>query len=183
MTAPTVPNQAAVRRMIALVALVCAAPFISAWIAYYLIKPSGGDSYGELLPTRPVPALQGADEVKERIRGRWLLLHQYEGTCDKACEDMLYVTRQAHTMLGRERDRVVRILLGSVVLNQAQKQAHPDLLQIAAPPPTSDIARRLTGATVLIDPLGNQVITWPYQADIKKLNRDLMRLLRASRIG
>ena len=63
--------------MIVLVALVCAAPFVSAWVAYYFIKPEGGKSYGELLPVLPVISEQDrvllGDDV---VKGKWLLIQQ-----------------------------------------------------------------------------------------------------------
>ena len=56
--------------MIALVALVCAAPFASAWVAYYFIQPNAGKSYGELLETRPLAplVLPAADAEKWSAR-------------------------------------------------------------------------------------------------------------------
>ena len=35
----------------------------------------------------------------------------------------------------------------------------------------------------LVDPLGNLVLAWPREPDIKKVGKDIERLLRASRIG
>ena len=35
----------------------------------------------------------------------------------------------------------------------------------------------------LVDPLGNVVLTWPADPDIKAMAKDIARLLRASRIG
>jgi len=35
----------------------------------------------------------------------------------------------------------------------------------------------------LIDPLGNLMLQWPAQADMKRMRKDLGRLLWASRIG
>ncbi len=169
--------------MILLVAAVCAAPFVSAWIAYYLIKPSGGKSYGALLPTIPVPALTQEADAAAKLKGRWQLVHYLEGDCEASCEDVLYATRQAHLMLGRERSRVQRVVLGTVRLTTIQRQMHPDLLLLPEEAPSPDLAEKLRKGTVLIDPLGNQVIQWPLKPDIKRLNGDLMRLLRASRIG
>ncbi|MCX8097684.1 MAG: hypothetical protein N3F11_01500 [Casimicrobiaceae bacterium] len=171
------------RLLIALVALVCAAPFLAAWVTYYLLTPKGGASYGELLPTQPVPSLMLPSEDAEKLRGRWLLLVYVEGSCDARCEQTLYATRQAHAILGRDRARVKRVLLGGAQLSEAQRRAHPDLLITAAQPPTPALGQLLRTRTVLIDPLGNQVLAWPLDPDIKRLADDLRRLLRASRIG
>ncbi len=168
--------------MIALVALVCAAPFVSAWVAYYFIKPEGGKSYGELLPVLPVMSEQ--DRVllgNDAVKGKWLLIQQEEASCDTACSEALYATRQARTMLGRERDRVVRVLTIQNLQPEIASQ-HPDLLTKAAGGKFNRIVPQ-QGGLVLIDPLGNQVMLWPKNPDIKRLNLDLSRLMRASRIG
>jgi hypothetical protein len=171
-------------KMIMLVALVCAAPFVSAWVAYYIIKPTGGKSYGELLETRAMPALAIPAGDVESWNGRWRLIQLVAGDCAKDCEDALYATRQARTMLGRDKDRVNRIVLAKQPPSTAIVAAHPDLKVIAVPsslPPEwrADLERGL----LLVDPLGNRVILWPKSPDVKKLNQDLARLLRASRIG
>jgi hypothetical protein len=38
-------------------------------------------------------------------------------------------------------------------------------------------------AIYLVDPLGNEVLAWPMDPDIKALAKDLTRLLHASQIG
>ena len=61
-------------KMILLVALVCAAPFVSAWVAYYFIKPQGGGSYGQLLETRPLAPLALSATDAEKWGGKWRLV-------------------------------------------------------------------------------------------------------------
>jgi hypothetical protein len=169
-------------KMILLVALVCAAPFVSAWIAYFLIKPEGGSgSYGQLLQTKPVPALSFVGNDIERTKGKWLLLQQ-DNECEKNCAEALYATRQARTMLGKETDRLVRVLMSTNPKITAElRAAHPDLIVHNAPAPTPEIAALLNKKTVLLDPLSNQVMAWDRSPDIKKLNRDLQRLMRATK--
>jgi hypothetical protein len=171
-------------KMILLVALVCAAPFVSAWVAYYFIKPEGGRSYGQLLETRPLAplALSGADA--DKWGGKWRLIAEIPDKCAADCVEALYATRQARTMLGRERERLVRVVVVTKALDPALVLEHPDLIVISAPA-TLPVAWQslLQRGVFLVDPLGNQVIVWPKNPDIKKLNQDLARLLRASRIG
>jgi hypothetical protein len=38
-------------------------------------------------------------------------------------------------------------------------------------------------AIYLVDPIGNQVLAWPAEPDIKALANDITKLLRASQIG
>ncbi len=173
------------KKMIFLIAVVCAAPFASAWVAYYFFKPDGGASFGLLLKTQPVPPLPMQSLDTERAKGKFLLLHGADGACTKRCEDMLYSTRQARTMLGKETDRLARVLLGNnPQLSDDQRRAHPDLIVLNAPAPTPEIAALLASKTVLLDPLNNQVIAWDREQDvrgIKRLNGDLSRLMRATK--
>lgn len=168
--------------MIALVALVCAAPFVSAWVAYYFIQPSGGKSYGELLPVERVLN----DEARMTLggvalKGKWILLQRELYACETTCPDALYASRQARTMLGKDKDRLVRVLTTKALPADFATQ-HPDLL-VRPGIDRIDMIEPFRSHVMLIDPLGNQVILWPKNPDIKKMNRDLARLLRASRIG
>jgi hypothetical protein len=172
--------------MILLVAIVCAAPFVSAWIAYYYFKPeTTGSSYGALLPTQRVPALALSAEQAALAKDKWLLLHRMDGACDKACEDALYPTRQARTLMHKDKERVLRVAMGaSPSLTAEQRAQHPDVLLLNAAAPTPEIAALLANKTVLIDPLGNQVIAWDRAQElngIKRLHGDLARLMRASK--
>lgn len=171
-------------KMILLVALVCAAPFVSAWVAYYFIKPQGGGSYGQLLETRPLAPLALSAPDAEIWSGKWRLVTAVGDECAAECREALHATRQARTMLGRERERLIRVVIVSKSLDPALLAEHPDLLVLPTPTTLPDTWQALLKSGVfLVDPLGNQVILWPKNPDIKKLNQDLARLLRASRIG
>jgi len=170
--------------MIALVALVCAAPFVSAWVAYYFIQPEAGKSYGELLETRPLAPLALSAADAEKWGGKWRLVLLAPDACAAECRDVLYATRQARTMLGRERERLIRVVVTPRGFDQQVMAENPDLLVISSSATLPDAWRAaLDKGILLVDPLGNQVILWPKNPDIKKLNLDLARLLRASRIG
>lgn len=182
--------------MIALVALVCAAPFVSAWVAYFIVQPGGGKSYGTLLPTQPLPALDG-NPTRKRLAesstgsaapglpAKWSVVISLPDPCDAACEATLYATRQARTMLGKERERVQRMVVTNGNAPAGFSANHPDAVIVSPkdgglPAAWSSLLGR---GIVLVDPLGNQVLLWPSQPDPKRLNQDLSRLLRASRIG
>jgi hypothetical protein len=170
--------------MIALVALVCAAPFVSAWVAYYFIQPNAGKSYGQLLETRPLAPLVVAADDAEKWKGKWRLVMLTPDACSAECTDALYATRQARTMLGRERERLIRVVLTQRALTAPLIVENPDLVVIQSPAALPEAWRdALSRGLLLVDPLGNQVILWPKNPDIKKLHQDLARLLRASRIG
>ena len=166
------------RRTLVLIAIVAVAPVLASYAAYYLFPRDKQVNYGELLPTRPPPDGGALAEFK----GRWVLAVAAPSACDEKCAAALYATRQARTIQNREMERVARVWL---VTDDAPPAAallgeHPDLAvrrgTLAAWPAGGD-------RIYLVDPLGNLVLAWPRDADIKKMAQDIGRLLRASRIG
>ncbi len=188
--APSATDVGKSRRTLLLIGLVTLAPVIASYVAYYWFPRDRQVNYGELLPTAPVPELRGALPNGEPfkladLQGKWVLAVAAAGGCDASCAQALYATRQARTIQGREMDRVVRVLL---VTDDARVDAsvfaeHPDLLRARVAP--ADLARWPSRGEriVLVDPLGNLVLAYPRNPDIKALAKDLTRLLKASRIG
>ena len=179
------------RRTIALIAPLCAAPVVASYVAYYWLKPSARVNYGEL-EAQPAPQIvgvtaQGAPWRLDALRGRWLLLVTTDSDCDELCEHALYATRQARTIQGREQDRVVRVLLqpqGVTPPAATVEEEHPGLAVVRADPRQWEVLARGTATAIhVVDPLGNLVLRYPADPDIKRLAQDLERLLKASRIG
>ena len=181
------------QRTLLVLALVCAAPVVASYVAYYWLHPTARVNYGELLE-QPAPEIAGVgdDGAPWRLaslRGHWVLLVTSDATCDERCAAALYATRQARTIQGREQERIVRALLqpmGAPALDATLRAQHPGL--IVARADRAQWALLLTAAAgapniVLVDPLGNLVLRYPADPDIKRLANDLGRVLRASRIG
>jgi len=185
------PRAAQSKRPLVWLAIVCLAPFVASFASYFWLVPTSRVNYGTLLGNRvlpdvPVTRLDGSIDPHP-LRGKWALLVVDEGACAQACAQKLYATRQARTMQGKERDRVERIWLYTGDARPAPKliAAHPDLAIARAVPdvvaalPDPDPAQ----AIWLVDPLGNLVLRYPADPDIKRLHKDIARLLFASRIG
>ncbi len=173
-----------------MIAAAVIAPVALSYGVYYLSPRGAFTNYGELLPTQPAPAISGmrADGSPFRIaqvQGRWTIVVASGGTCDAACTQKLL------------RDAAGAHDAGSGARAHRAPVARPGWRQAG-----SERARRASGrrrrahdagrrggapkgadAIYLIDPIGNQVLAWPRDPDIKALARDLTRLLRASRIG
>jgi cytochrome oxidase Cu insertion factor (SCO1/SenC/PrrC family) len=190
----TAPLKNPGRRTLVLLALVCAAPIVASYVAYYGFRPTGRVNYGELLDARPAPEIVGTlpDGGQFRLsdyRGRWLLLAADAGPCEGACQRKLYATRQARTIQGREQERVVRIWLQAAdapMLARELLAQHPGLVAARIQPSEWSRLQGDTGAPhdiYLLDPLGNVVLRYPVNPDIKRMAKDLERLLRASQIG
>ena len=178
------------RRTLLLIALVCVAPVVASYTMYYVFPREARVNYGTLLPTAPAPVIEGAaaDGAPFRLAdlaGRWVLVVRADAGCDAACARTLYATRQARTIQGREQERVVRVWLvtddaspaAGVIADQPGLVVARVARDRAAALPWGD------GAILLLDPLGNIVLRYPDDPDIRGLARDLGRVLKASRIG
>lgn len=190
--APT-PDAAAVRkgrRTMLLIALIAAAPAVASYTIYHFFPPDKRANYGELLPTAPVPAMtleaaDGAPLALSTLAGKWVLALAAPSACDAGCVQALYATRQARTIQGREKERVVRVwfVTDDGPIDATLLAQHPELIVVRADAATW--ARFEVGADriVLLDPLQNRVLAFPRDPDIKALAKDVSRLLKASRIG
>ena len=112
--APRRPRLA--RHPLVWIAIIAVAPIVASYSVYYLFPRTPSVNYGTLLPTAPLPGVEGtrADGSPFRLddlRGRWVLLALGDGGCDKGCERRLYATRQARTMQGKDQDRITRVFL------------------------------------------------------------------------
>ena len=97
-------------KMLAVLA-VCAAPVVSSYLTYYVIRPEGRRNYGELVEQRQLPAatataLDGSNVALRSLRGQWLLVSVSGSECSAACERHLYLQRQLRESLGKDKDRV-----------------------------------------------------------------------------
>jgi hypothetical protein len=188
---PSIPPEARAkgRRTLLLLALVVITPVIASYSAYYFFPREQRTNYGELLAT-PAPALTGTRADGQpfaltQLKGKWVLAAGAPGACDASCVGALHATRQARTIQGREMERVQRVWLvtDDVVPEPALLAQHPDLMVVHVP--RSAAAALPVGADriYLIDPLGNLVLAFPADPDIRKVAKDIERVLKASRIG
>jgi hypothetical protein len=194
MTAPANPaasrGDPKARRTLLVILLVGLAPVLASYAFYFFAPREAHANYGELLATRPAAELAGVTIDGKPFRlsdlhGRWVMIAAAEGACDSDCARKLYATRQARTIQGREQDRVVRVWL---VTDAAAPAAavladQPGLVVVRADPSTAAALPGGASRITLIDPLGNQVLAWPADPDIKGVARDLGRVLKASQIG
>jgi hypothetical protein len=178
------------RRTILLIGAAAVAPVLASYAIYYLFPRSAQVNYGTLLATAPAPPIEGtaADGAPFRLadlRGRWVLLAGSASSCAAACERALYATRQARAMQGKDQERIVRVWLDAsdVAPGSDSRVQDPGLVVARV---SSTVLAALPGAVHgiwLVDPLGNLVLAYPADPDIKGLAKDLTRLLHASRIG
>jgi hypothetical protein len=179
-----------------LVVAVFAIPLIASYLAYFVWQPQGAvRNYGELIPPEPLPEtltlakLEGGEIKLKELRGKWLMVQVDAGGCDAVCEQKLYAMRQVRLMQGREQDRVLRLWLvtDKAAPSAVLKQKIDSMLLLKDA--TGALIAKLPAQTnvkqyiYLIDPLGNLMLRWPANPDMKRMHKDLERLLKYSQIG
>lgn len=180
-----------------LLVLASLAPAIIAYTVVFAVRPQGSAAIGELIqPLRPVPtvtatALDGKVQSLAALRGQWLLVSVGSGNCDRACDRRLYLQRQLHESLGKDKSRLDRVwlLTDSAPVEQRLAASLQGVLALRMPEAT--VAAWLAPAAghglnehlYLVDPLGNWMMRFPPNPDLgaaNKIKRDLAKLLSAS---
>jgi hypothetical protein len=159
--------------------LVCAAPFVLGWAAWYFKWGTGAPgNYGELLPPRPTAGAPFDD-----LRGKWVLVNFDSAACDAYCERKLYFMRQVRTAQGKDQGRVERLwIITDAGAPRPALLAAIDGTRISRAKP-----ERFPGEPVdhiyVVDPLGNLMMRFPRDPDPSRMLKDLQRLLKYSQVG
>lgn len=172
----------------------CLLSLFASYGAYLWWRPAQQMNHGELLETRLLPATMlqepsGRQFPFETLRGKWLLLTVQSAACDARCQLKLYSMRQVRTAQNENMMRIERLWLVTGEGNPAAEllAQHPGLrvARLADPAWLSALpVRREAGEHIyLIDPLGNLVLRYNDESDAKGMLKDLVRLLKISRIG
>jgi hypothetical protein len=175
------------------VAAVCIGPAALAWLLYFgpfdlaeLPRLSGSRTLVQppaVLPEalRPAPAEQDAPAP-------WALIYVQTTECASDCRDALARLVAVRLALGRELERVQRMLFysgdrPSVGDDLGLKLARIDERDAEWLAAVAADERLRTGRVLIADPLGNLVVSYPPDVPQKELLRDLKRLLSVSQIG
>jgi peroxiredoxin len=187
------------------VILVCAAPLIASYLAYYVIKPQARNNYGALIDPRayPVPALasttlDGKPARLEDFKGKWVMLKVGAGDCADACQKQLFAMRQLRLMQGKDQDRIERVWLitdqqplDTMVIREydGTHMLRADPQAVAGWLP-ADPGTTVLDHIYMIDPLGHLMMRFPKDPDpsttykhMQKVYKDINKLLKASSIG
>jgi len=184
--------------MLWLVLLVCAAPLIASYFAYYVVKPERRSNYGTLLDQRahPVPSmatttLDGRPMPLQGFKGKWVMLMTGSGACAQACQQQLFTMRQLRLMQGKEMDRIERVWLildreplDTIVIREfdGTHMLRADAAAVKAWLPV-DAGDRTDRHIYMIDPLGHLMMRFPANPEPRKVYKDIYKLLKASAVG
>ena len=148
--------------------------------------PFGRMNHGEIVDPAWRVELEAVDRAAaNRVAARWILLHPVASPCDADCEALLDLTRRVHVSLGKDHDRVVRILVhrADVPFDRVPSMDADLILVPAAASWFERLAGDRSARLLVVDPQRYAVLQ--YRADLrgKGLARDLARLLKISKIG
>lgn len=109
-----------VKARIALVVIVTlfTAPFIISWyLVFYTdfkkndIGVQNGSLIHPVIEVGAIEAIAIGDETKQKLLGKWTLTGFVSSSCDADCEKLLYTLRQTRLALGKNLDKVGRLVL------------------------------------------------------------------------
>lgn len=179
------------RGRLVLIASLFAAPIAASFFAYVVLKPAPSANYGELLlppaslAGREYPQADGGRMRFSEAGGRWALAAADTLQCDDACAEKLHAMRQVRLALGRNASRVDRVLFvpAPAPENFQAPAAIEGMSVLVAPAPGAPGVGNDRGHIYLVDPHGNVMMRWPARPDLRRMLKDLERLLKASQIG
>jgi len=180
-----------------------ALPIAASYLMFFFWQPSATSNFGELirpvvvLPELSFRAVDATDApaaaASKGMRGKWLLLTRDAGACELSCADKLYRIRQARLLVGKDLDRVARVLLiddGSSPTERMLKDsagmaflAAKDSVWLSRLPVEPNDTTQGRGYIYAVDPMGNLFMRYRADVDIKMLAADMRRVLKASQLG
>ena len=188
------PDARRARRLILAIAALCFAPFVAALFAYFYLPQPASMNYGDLISVRPLidPPLRHLDQRVTKLsalRGKWILLQLDDAECAAACRAKLYNMRQVRLAQGRDMERVERVWLilddAPLATQLLREYDGTRMLRAGGSPLLAEFPAtgNVRDHVYVIDPLGNLMLRFPVNAEAARMNRDLVRLLKVSRIG
>jgi cytochrome oxidase Cu insertion factor (SCO1/SenC/PrrC family) len=181
------------------------APLTIAFLLYYGAhdwRPKHTTNRGDLIdPARPLAEAaltnpDGGTLSPQLLRDKWTLLYIGDGQCDPRCHEALTLIRQTRLALGKDMDRVQRLVLvtgsccdqaylarehAGLILARADDAAAAGLISLFPTYAGAPVAK--AGRIYIIDPLGNLMMSYAPTAPPKGLLEDMKKLLRLSHIG
>jgi len=155
----------------------------------------GAVNYGTLIqPAFPAQLhdLMQNDKLavrEETLAKKWTMLYIEPDNCDKACLDRLQLIKRVRLLMNEQMRRVRTILVSNQGVNSSVLiKNNPDLVLAHVDMKSSEFLKQFPELNktpvYLLDPLGNLMMYYPQEnPDIKKVIKDLLKLLKYSHLG
>jgi hypothetical protein len=167
-----------------LVALVCFGPFAVALLIYYAAPSLLPQLPGSRELLEPPVALPAQWRSAGEAPGAWQLIYARMTPCEQQCAQHLGRLLQVQLALGRDQNRVRRVVwhVGSLA-NLGDRDLTKLSLDDAAGRgivAALGAERMVDGRVYVADPRGEVILSYPPDVEQKELLRDLKRLLAGS---
>ena len=187
---PTPADQKRGRRMFLFMFVLFFGPFLMAALAknFGWFTNTSTVNYGTLVsPTTQLADTEFLLQNKDgtiTLRDKWSLLFFVPAECDQKCLRGVRELEAIHLLLNRDIQRVQLLTINNagVDLGVYTKELAAGEALNALQEDFTQAQQTLLGS-YLIDPKGFLVLAYPPNADGKKMQKDLKRLLKYSRIG
>ncbi|MDT8282783.1 MAG: SCO family protein [Gammaproteobacteria bacterium] len=177
-------------------------PVALAYIMYFFVDVNSFSNHGEILdPIISIVDLKLKDESSEVIAEQqfthqWALISFLGKECDQPCAKRLYDTRQIHTSLGKDKERLKRIFIHLDPADEALlallAKTHPNVMHVngeknlimeALGKNIHDATGISNNEVYIMDPLGNIMMRFTQEQSNRDFLTDLKKLLKVSQIG
>lgn len=162
--------------------------------------PTSKTNKGNLVwPPVMLPEVQPSlEHAQDHLETKWLLLLSGHDSCEQSCQQLLHTMRQVNVAMGRELDRVERVILsdlsarelGDIQSSYPKLKSHSfnlqqlkTLQQDAAQNGAQFESEAVVWTIWLVDPIGNVVVQYTQSHDGYDMIDDLKKLLKLSNIG
>ena len=178
---------AASRRKLLTIIMIAFVPIFIAYILFFYfpaLAPEGTTNRGQLIS----PPLEG-QAISEALANQqsWVLIQTIGDQCDASCEELLYLSRQVTAGLGKDANRVKRVVVGAADISDELRALldaeHVDVQVIQANTATLDSVTVERPVLFLMDPNANIMMYFSLDQAGKPMLRDLKHLLKISNIG
>jgi cytochrome oxidase Cu insertion factor (SCO1/SenC/PrrC family) len=184
--------------------IVLVATFLAGFIIAFALlatgwRPGHTRNYGELVqPARPLPDatlmdLKGEAVSAHQWRGKWTLVYFGSSECLTPCTEALYKMRQLVAAQGREAHRLRSVfILTDTKARDVLRYTLEDYPTTSAVTGSASALRELAmpfgapgtlNGIYIVDPLGNFMMRYPADADLRRMNKDIRVLLKTSQVG
>lgn len=174
------------------------APILIGTVLFFNLDRLGFDkgsvNYGLLVqpaqPTKLADLKQGDKPavLNEVLTKKWTMLYIENDTCDADCITRLKLAKRLRLLMNEQLRRIRTVLVSSESVTQAiSKKDFPDLV-LTNVGPNSEFLKQFPvqekKPIYLLDPFGNLMMYYPQaEPDLKKMIKDVKRLLKYSKLG
>jgi hypothetical protein len=172
-----------------------AGPFLLSWyLVFYsdFKQNEKGIEHGKLvIPVIELGKIKGVSintKQETTLEGKWILTGFVDNACDKHCEDLLYKIRQLRLAVGKDINRVDRLIVTDNVNFEKYTKDFAGQNITASPEESSRLIELFNQNDAfnkedifLIDQYGFLMMQYTFNTEPKLIIKDLERLLRNSK--